>query len=504
MEMLQTTRDSLGVAVSESSSPVPVEELVRLCALNTELYCHTFFPLAFRSKSPPFHKDVDRLLDNASNRHVAVEVFRGGAKTTKLRAFASKRIAYGTSRTIMIVSSSQDHAKRSVGWLRTAIRHNKSWTTTFGLSAGRKWTDEYIEIEHASLGHTIAVIAVGITGQIRGVNIDDHRPDLIIVDDPDNEETTATPEQRKKTRDLFFGAVEKSLVPALDNPEAKMVLLQTSLHKEDLINRCHIDPQWATLKFGCFADDGNSQWPAMWARETLEEDKRAHIVRGDTLLWLREMECKIGDEETAYFKREWIKFWDTLPERMVCVIAIDPAPPPSELQVAKGFRDKDYEVLSVWGYAQGKFYALEISASRGHEPEWTINEFFRLVDKWKPLKARVEGNAYQRTLKWLLEKEMQNRKRWLQINAEPSTRKKHHRIRQAFSGMASAGNMLVSKDMVDFVSQFSAYPNLDHDDILDASALAVEELLELGPAMGEHDFDMVEDAGNLGEWRAAP
>ena len=498
---------AIGVAVEDAdpAAPVPVAELVRLCAFDSALYCHTFFPSTFPMRTPAFHRDIDNLLDNPKNRYCAVEVFRGGAKTTKLRAYASKRIAYGISRTIMIISSSQDHAKRSVLWLRKQVMHNRPWAQTYGLSAGTKWTDEFIEIKHEQLGFTISIIAVGITGQTRGVNIDDHRPDLIIVDDPDNPETTSTEDQRRKTREAFFGDIEKSLVPETENPEAKMVLLQTSLHKEDLINRCHQDAEWRTLKFGCFDEAGNSRWEDRFPTETLRKSKAAHIKRGDTLLWLREMEATVGDEETAYFKRDWIRYWDTLPEKMVVVLGVDPAPPPSEKQLAKGLQDKDFEVLSVWGYSKGRVYLLEFAASRGHDPEWTIATFFRLRRTWKPLKARIEGNAYQKTLKWILEEAMKQRHEYIEINAEASTIPKHHRIRQAYAGIASVGNLYIPENATDFVEQFVAYPKAKHDDILDSGALALELLLELAPNFSDSDFDDPQDVEPSNyEWRSAP
>lgn len=459
---------------------VPADELVTLCAADTQLYCQTFFPRAFRQKSPPFHQEIDDLLENRKNRHVAIEMFRGAAKTTKLRAYTSKRIAYGISHTILFVSDAQDHSKKSLQWLRKAIEHNVKWRSVYGLARGKKWSDEIIEIQHLRFGHTVTVIALGITGQIRGVNIDDYRPDLIVVDDPCNEENTGTPEQRLKTNNLFFGALEKSLTPRSECPDAKMVLLQTSLHKEDLINSCHNDPSWATRKYGCFDENGNSRWPARFETEVLLEDKLAHAKRGNLLLWLREMECLLASEETADFREDWLQYWneDSFEKPMATYLAIDPAPPPSEAQVEKGLSKKDDEVLAVVGVLDGKYYLLEYVSSKDHTPEWTVTQFFRLVDKWRPIKARVEGIAYQRTLKWILERAMSERKRFVQVDATADQRKKRHRILQAFSGICSQKRFYVHHSMIDFKTQFVSYPQVIHDDILDAVAMAIAAAME--------------------------
>lgn len=482
---------------------VPADELVTLCAADTQLYCRTFFPQAFREKSPPFHREIDELLESRRHRHVGIEVFRGGAKTTKLRAYTSKRIAYGISRTILFVSDSQSHSMKSLQWLRKAVEHNVRWRSIYGLSRGKKWTDELIEIQHNGFGHTVTVVALGITGQVRGVNIDDYRPDLIVVDDPCNEENTGTPEQRKKTNDLFFGALEKSLTPPTECPDAKMVLLQTSLNREDLINSCHLDTTWHTKKYGCFDENGASRWPTRFPTDFLLAEKQSHANRGNLLLWLREMECMLADEETADFKEDWLRYWDEqdIEPGMVTYLAIDPVPPPSDVQIARGLERKDEEVISVIGVKDGEYFLLEEAASKDHTPEWTVANFFRLLDKWKPIKARVEGVAYQRTLKWILERAMAERKRFVQVDAVTDTRKKRHRILQAFSGIASQKRFFIHRSMLTFKEQFVSYPQVSHDDRLDAAAMAISAALEF-PV--ENELVAVPEVKPLGNWRYAP
>jgi predicted phage terminase large subunit-like protein len=510
MSSLDTSIGSYGLEASPSealSGPavglVPAHELVDLCAQDTELYGRTFFPQTYRQASPLFHQEIDNDLDNPKNRYLAIQVFRGGAKTTKLRVFVSKRIAYGISRTILFVSASQEHSKKSLQWLRKLVEYNKMWTSVYGIRKGSKWADEILEFWHEALQISITVIAVGITGQIRGVNIDDYRPDLIVVDDPCTEENTATPEQRTKVEELFFGALEKSLAPRSEATEAKMVLLQTPLQPQDLINKCAKDPHWMSRVYGCFDERGESRWPARFPTHELQEDKQAHSDRGQLVLWYREMECTLISGETSSFKGEWLRYWDVLPDRMVVYMGVDPVPPPSDRQILEGFARKDYEVITAIGVVGSKHFVLEVSANRGHEPEWTVSEFFRMVERWRPLKVRIDGTAYQRTLKWILEKAMKERKRYVQINAVADRRNKQHRITQSFSGLASSGNLFVHRSMVDFIAQFLGYPNITHDDQLDAVAMALDEAMAF-PVDAEYEEQMEKDELLPAGWRGAP
>ncbi|NJN71039.1 MAG: hypothetical protein HC801_12740, partial [Nitrospira sp.] len=103
-----------------------------------------------------------------------------GGKTSLLRLFAARNIAYATSRTILYIGKSEPHALRSVGWLRRQIETNARYAATFGLVPARPWGDSHICISHEIDRTYINVLGLGITGSVRGLNIDDYRPDLII------------------------------------------------------------------------------------------------------------------------------------------------------------------------------------------------------------------------------------------------------------------------------------------------------------------------------------
>lgn len=484
--MLESSQESLQSTFGTDVATIGVDpdELARLCAIDSLLYGKTFFPKTFRQKSPIIHRDIFDMLEDQAHRLVALSVFRGAAKTTILRTFVSKRVAYGTSRTILFVSASMDASKRSLRWLKRQVEYNTRWAQFYGLTPGDKWSEEHIEIKHAVLGITVNIIAVGITGQTRGINIDDYRPDLIVVDDPCDEETTNTPEQRKKTERLFFGALYNSLAPTSENPASKMALLQTPLDAADLISLCAKDPEWASRVYSCFDADGNSTWADRFSTETLRAQKEAFIARNQASIWLREMECTVVGEADAAFRPEWVQYYHELPEQIVTFYGIDPVPPPTEGMLLKGLAKHDHEVHAVIGVHKSSYYLVDLQRMRGHEPDWSVSTFFSLIDKWKPIKVRVEGTAYQRTLGWLLRKAMKLRRRYVQIDDAPTTKSKVVRIKQSLTGPLANKQFFCHPRFTDFLSQLAAYPNVTHDDDLDAVAMAME---------AAQDFDVLQE-----------
>lgn len=488
-------------------SPLPPDsadlaELIELCAVDSELFCRTFFPKTVRQPSPPFHQELWGLLDS-NHRLVNAQVFRDGAKTSILRMYTAKRIAYGLARTILYVGKSEGHALRSVHWLRTQVDHNHAFKSVFKLSPGKKWQDVEAEVWHGTDEYPIWILGAGITGSIRGINLDDFRPDLIVIDDVINEENSATDDQREKIENLILGALKNSLAPATECPDAKLVMLQTPLDKEDASCKALTDSEWTSMVFGVWTPETahlplsqqRSCWEERYPTATLRMEKEAAIQRNKLSLWLKEKECILISPETCAFKESWLRFYEVEPERqlMTVVIVVDPVPPPTEIQIKKGFKGKDYEAFSVVGKYKGDFFLLEYSTNRGHEPDWTIAEFFRLAMKWRPRCVVVETVAYQKTLAWLFKVAMQHQKQYFVIKEYRDKRKKYDRIVDGLSGPASNGHFFIRKEHLDFISQFRAYHNIKHDDLLEATAIAVAELSGANYESGEEAWDSVLD-----------
>ena len=288
-------------------------EAVQLGAENTILFGRLFFPKTFRQPSPHFHYEMAEIWTIQVHAKWLSLFSETELRQVLLRTFTARRISYAISRTIMFVSSSQGHSAFSLRWIRRQVTFNTKWAEAFGLRRGDKWTDEIVEIYHGVDQTPITLLAMGITGQIRGFNIDDYRPDLIIADDVQTEEAVATEEGRVKLKALFHGGLVNSLAAESDAPDAKIVLLQTPMETGDVIDECNRDPSWRGKVFGIFDEGGESRWSAKWSTATLQAQKETAILMGRLSIWMREKECKIIRGEKRAFMVERLQYWDELP-----------------------------------------------------------------------------------------------------------------------------------------------------------------------------------------------
>lgn len=464
----------------------PVEAAL-LGARSGPFYSQYFFPKVVRQHVPEFHKTIWTELEDPDQRYVAVKVFRDGAKTTLLRLFASKRIAYGISHNILYTSNSERHAARSVSWIARQVEFNTLWAQTFNLRKGGKWSESEIEIIHGVEEFPIYVIAVGITGQVRGINLDSYRPDLQVCDDVDNEETTGTKEQREKARGLFFGALVQGLASPTDSPLAKVVLLATPMVDEDIVDTCSNDPSWKTLEYGCFDHEGRSVWEAKFPTEFLLKEKQAFMARNQLALWMREKECKIVSSELAAFRLEWLEYYEIMPSDMWFVIAIDPA------------RSDDKEAsklaMVVLGFRAGHVYLVEEFARRGVDPDQVLAQVFVWIDRYHPRSLVVETIAYQKILKWYLDKEMLKQRKWIPTKEFQDRRSKDDRILQAFLHVAPHKKLHVKKSHTEFLSTFGTwFPGSKMKvDLLDAFAMGLSEYNSASDADLDAEYRVIQD-----------
>jgi len=498
---------------------IPLDEAVQLAAADSIFYSHFFFPLTVRQGSPPFHRGMWNVLESPHKRFVNLRIFRGAAKTTIFRLFASKRIAYGISRTILVVGLSEEKAAETIDWIASQVEYNTEWAQVFKLRKGAKWTQTDLEIAHGEFGHTVRIKALGITGSVRGVNIKDYRPDLILVDDPCDDENTATAEQREKTARLFFGALKESLVPESEDASAKLALAQTPLATDDLTDLCAKSPEFFTMTVGCLTDDDfaseacQSAWPQRWTKEQLIDSYQAACAINLSSVWWREKMCRIVARETSFFKAEWLSenFWVVLPPLARYVLAIDPAPVRTEIARARDVQT-DLQAVMVKAYWKNHRYIVEYTTARDEDPDMVSKSVDRFARKYPIIRCGVEDVAYQRTLKWYLEREMKSGRcksiHVMEIPTKQLAKDKPTRILQAHSGPGSQGLIHCHESHTDFIHQWNDYPNVKFKDLLDVSAIADATLSPHSMGLNINVADYIEidesEIPALGEFRGAP
>jgi hypothetical protein len=156
-----------------------------------------------KSKNPLTQKkEISR--DKGCRRGIAAP--RGHAKST---SFTFKdtlhAIVYEYKHYPIILSDSSDQAEGFLTDIKTELEENSLIVEDFGLLKGKVWKAGVI-----LTSTDIKLEAIGSGKKIRGRRHRNWRPDLIVLDDIENDENVNTLDQRKKLESWFYKAVSKA------------------------------------------------------------------------------------------------------------------------------------------------------------------------------------------------------------------------------------------------------------------------------------------------------
>jgi predicted phage terminase large subunit-like protein len=192
----------------------------------------TFFKHLITSPPCEFHLEVAEQLrevvaspEQSFNAEAAP---RGFAKTTWVNTiFPVWCIVYEKKQYIIGISSAASNAHNNLENIKFELSTNKLLKEAFpkACGEGRVWRQDVILTNNG-----IKVEAVGASMQIRGRLHHGNRPDLIILDDVETDESVATQEQRDKLLRWYDRAVVKA-----GSPKTDYFVIGTVLHTESLL-----------------------------------------------------------------------------------------------------------------------------------------------------------------------------------------------------------------------------------------------------------------------------
>lgn len=407
-----------------------------------------------------------------TSRYMEVMMPRGFSKTTLFNAIIIFCICFKIVEYILYISETGPHAEQQLQNIKNELESNEGLTELFGdLAPDRndveKWTGKDIQTLTG-----VRVQALGRGGQVRGKNFQAKRPDLILGDDLEDEESVATDEQRKKVRNWFYGSVR----PALPKRRGRIFLLGTMLHSESLMMAVARDREWVTVRFGAMLDDGSALWPVMMTEAEWLKERETFKIQGLLSRFYMEYQSSIHvDPASRKFAPE---NWKVVPrERQDFVsvaVAIDPA--------ISEKRGSDASVIAVAGMTrQGQIHVLDMWSKVGANPREQVDNFFRLHFLHFADLHGVEAVAYQAALIHLLTEEMARKSQVYGNRAyfgvKPIThgQRKVERIEGILVPRYASGYITHQRRFQELESEALDWPNGKRDH-LDALAMAVSLL----------------------------
>jgi hypothetical protein len=203
-EKWEKYREALKKATVVDISETFAEKQIRIKRLeeDNEAWFKYYFPNYCTADSADFQKKSTKLVMNNPefflNRCWAREL----AKTTRTRMDVLKLIVTSKKKNVILVSNSEDNAKRLLEPYRAQLDSNQRIINDYGKQRGFKWKEGDFKTRKG-----VAFRAVGVDQSPRGSNNDAIRPDVILIDDIDTDQDCLNPEIIEKRVNWIFDAL---------------------------------------------------------------------------------------------------------------------------------------------------------------------------------------------------------------------------------------------------------------------------------------------------------
>ena len=334
----------------------------------------------------PFHRDL--VADFWSDERFYIDLgFRECGKTTLVEEAVAMAACEGDFRNIVIIGAKVDLAAELLTNVKSELENNDTLLGLYGDQRGATWQITKIELKDGR-----CVQAVGRDQSVRGTKHRDWRPDLIIINDFEDDEEVLTPDGRRKT----LRWVLRTLLPACDRRRRKIRIYDT-VRDADSVPMQLRKQGWPTrfIPVSYIGVDGLEQpsWPGhpTMTREWLERERGMYARLGELDIWEREMMCNAATQADRTFQAEHFKI-EPIPRTWQAVYAmIDPARTVRKSSATTGW--------AVWSWVRNRLIVWEAGAKH-LMPDEIIDLAFRLARDYAPVEIGIEEDGLH---EWLLQ-----------------------------------------------------------------------------------------------------
>lgn len=295
-----------------ASADMNRKQVIELLKHSADFIIEFFLGEDLTFKVPQLHKDVWFWFTNIELIRILLAIPRDHAKTTLAKIgviwywlFTDHRFCIYLSSTL---SKSKDACRDIMGFLKC-----DNFRAVFGdIHILKESETEGVWIFDMPMGNgrrkRCILRSLGSNNSVRGINIDNQRPDIAIVDDAEDEEIVNSPKViQPKFDKWFYGSFLKALAR-----RKKIIWLGNMLATTQLLARAATKSYWNPVIFGALVRNNitgqlQALWEDRWPIEELIEDFNEYRDLGLSETWMCEMMNMPGHGVNG-FRQEQINY----------------------------------------------------------------------------------------------------------------------------------------------------------------------------------------------------
>jgi hypothetical protein len=464
------------------------EQLLAAIQRDCDLFLSVYIPEQLTLEVPEFHRELwyefldllDRINDPmmlTGRLHKLLGVPREHAKTTIVKLAVILFMRYSRLSFTAYISNTFPGALN-------AIKDIKQWLLSENEQALYGPIDERKHVEKSSESEGLFILTIAIPGRLtrkriilkcfgvqthlRGIVMDSKRPDLMIFDDVESQESTGTTTQQAKMDAWCFGTAIKAM-----SKLGVCIFIGNMLTDTSLLARLSKEKDWNPTVFGAIIRNAAGElvplWPERWTLEALLQEYASYRRLGLGHVWEAEMMNLTSKDTLGESLTNCPRPVRPMPEEIEAgFICLDPA-----------FGEKawnDESALTVHVRMQGANIPIVVETWKDRvSEEKLLDEFIRLSYYWGITTWVIEAQAAQKLLiplfRALLIQRGLTPDLFLMIPILAGKESKASRIVAFRSACAhgSYGIVESEQDLVEKLEEYAADAKV-HDDLCDSAA----------------------------------
>lgn len=217
--------------------------------------------------------------------------------------------------------------------------------------------------------------------------------------------------------------------------------------------------KWNVVYKRAYNHDGSLFFPEKLTHEFLESAKRTM----GSYIFANQYLNEIIPADRQTFKKDWFKYFETLPKKRTTFAFIDPAL--SEADTS------DYTGVVVVHVDQDGTWYIPYARRHRLNPTQLVEFIFKLNQEFKPNAIGFEEIAFQKAILYFFNEEMRRRKTIVPITGikYPPDKSKQTRILSLVPRF-EWGHVCLSPGLTDLELELLQFPRGAHDDLIDALA----------------------------------
>jgi len=482
------------IQVEEGETAFEAEQIKEFCRTSMDALAAICIPAVYKYAFPPVLLTAWSILTqkiklSRDETRLALGIPRGHAKTMLVKLFVVYCILFTDRKFILVIASTSQRAEDIISDVVDMLNEPNVMKLFGDWKLGREVDRQDLK-KFGFRGRNIVLAALGTGGAIRGINVKNERPDVMIFDDIQTSEDADSMQISAAKEKWMIGTAMKA-----KSPHGCMFIYAGNMFATpySILKKLKNNPSWIKFISGAILADGTALWPEHRSLQSLIAELNNDLAMGHPEIFFSEVlnDTEAGTNLSVDFAQ--IKDWPWSPDDRPQgkFIMIDPSP-----NTING----DCGVIGYFEIYDG-IPALREIIEKKMSPGETIHEALKIALRTKTKVIVVESIQYQSTLVYWFNFTMQQ----LGITGidcmeiHSTMHSKNSRIATMLKSL-TAGEIIIHSSLRSIVtnqiSNWSPLRRTNVDGILDVMTYAPKILDAYGQYLHtEEDLEAIEAAG---------